>query len=202
MGLEFVFYQAFNGQGLVNRIVFGGSEAIEANANAIAAYCVARWSTELTVGMSTGWTMYEVKYRDSDAVKGTPYKTATVPLLPIAGQSSTFATATQVATLVNTSGTTQAPWRGRVFLGGFTGGQIGTNSKLAPAWLEAVNAWAEGIQEAGAVLGIDIVWSIRSSGTIDKETGEVKVPVGQLNPITNAIPSDRPSALRSRKQLV
>lgn len=198
MPLQFKAIQTWQGQELINSFIISGSDATADNADRIAEYLANVYLGALASSLHNAWSLHSIVYRDSEAAAGTPFLPAVIGNLPVLGTNTGLPTTNQTALLLATSGTSNAPWRGRVFLGGFAATAITPDGLVSTGASLAVFNFGLALRIMGAELGLDVNWAIRSQGT-PKDGPPWTVEPGTTNVIDISTARTVPSTQRKRK---
>lgn len=196
MTIKLIVKQKLNANDIINTFHYGvdpassgmtPDEMAQAVAQAYADHLATLWSTE--------WSLVGIDWVDPDAGGGQPSVPANVPILPITGDTLPQAQANQVACLINWIAPTQAPFRGKTYLGGMYDAAISVGGVWESGLVDAVNAFATDLLGITNGSGGFASLVIRSGGT-------PTVPAGQISLVQDGVCNPVPATQRRRRLTV
>ena len=182
--------QTWQGQQCRNVIHYAGGDAVQANAQAIADQIRVLYATHMTSRLSTTWSARGITAKELDVVSN---PTIEYPFTSgsIAGASTGETLPSQMALLARFISYTARPNRGRMYLPGFTEGDM-ASGQWHTNTLSAALAFANGLLDLPTTLTLGMALTITR---VDKVTG---VLVGS-NIVENVATEPIPATQRRRR---
>jgi len=185
MTIKLIVKQRLNNNDMINTLHYENDPSTSGmTPDEMAQAVVDAYQTHLAALWSTEWSLVGIDWVDPDAGGGQPALPANVTGLPVTGDTLPQAMANQVAALVNWKSTSNAPWRGRTYLGGMYDGGITVGGVFEAGIVTAVNAWATDLLGITNGNGGFASLVLRSGGTATVPAGTTSlIQDGEMNPI-------------------
>lgn len=183
--LKAVVNQKLQGQDVLNILCFSGSGAELVNAQILTDYIQQAYQDEFSVRQADEYSWDSITWYDAEAPSGTPG----LNILPTGGGHVGVSTAAplpnNVAGLLAFQSIVGPPWRGRMYVGGFTVDVMNQNGTLSPNTIQSLNTFGAKLAAIGATTGVVATHSIIGSNKalpIQDRTAIVSSYIGRAIP--------------------
>lgn len=192
MTIKYNLLQTLNGKRIVNTLHYvDDPNQSSITPNETAELIAAAYSTHAISVLSEDWTLDEITYVDPDAGGGQPAVPAIVPALPIQGSVASASMSNRASALINWKASANAPWRGRMNVGGIYENGMQPGNIFDAAVQAAISALAFNLITLSDGLGGGAQLVLRS-------TNSNVIPAGTTSVVVTGTLNNSPKTIRSR----